>query len=36
VRGFGLILQGAGDDIAEQHFYMAGTIDEVFERAGKR
>jgi F-type H+-transporting ATPase subunit beta len=36
VRGFGLILQGAGDDIPEQHFYMAGTIDEVFERAGKR
>ena len=36
VRGFGLILAGAGDDIPEQHFYMAGTIDEVFERAGKR
>jgi len=36
VRGFGLILQGAGDDIPEQHFYMAGKIDEVFERAGKR
>ncbi len=36
VRGFRLILEGAGDDIPEQHFYMAGTIDDVFERAGKR
>jgi F-type H+-transporting ATPase subunit beta len=36
VRGFGLILEGAGDDIPEQHFYMAGTIEDVFERAGKR
>jgi len=36
VRGFGLILAGSGDDIPEQHFYMAGTIDDVFERAGKR
>ncbi len=36
VRGFRLILEGAGDDIPEQLFYMAGTIDEVFQRAGKR
>ncbi len=36
VRGFRLILEGAGDDIPEQHFYMAGTIEEVFERAGKQ
>ncbi len=36
VRGFRLILEGAGDDIPEQHFYMAGTIDEVFQRAGKQ
>ncbi|MGB9724038.1 MAG: F0F1 ATP synthase subunit beta [Chloroflexia bacterium] len=36
VRGFRMILEGAGDDIPEQYFYMVGTIDEVFERAGKR
>ncbi|MGC8875035.1 MAG: F0F1 ATP synthase subunit beta [Chloroflexia bacterium] len=36
VRGFRLILEGAGDDIPEHLFYMAGTIDEVFQRAGKR
>ncbi|MBN1484643.1 MAG: F0F1 ATP synthase subunit beta [Chloroflexia bacterium] len=36
VRGFQLLLEGAGDELSEQHFYMAGTIDEVFERAGKR
>ena len=35
VRGFKLILEGAGDDISEHHFYMAGTIDEVFERAAR-
>jgi F-type H+-transporting ATPase subunit beta len=33
VRGFREILDGAHDDIAEQHFYMAGTIDEVVARA---
>ncbi|MFQ6015031.1 MAG: F0F1 ATP synthase subunit beta [Anaerolineae bacterium] len=32
IRGFKAILEGAGDDIPEQYFYMAGTIDEVFER----
>ncbi|MGC8959681.1 MAG: F0F1 ATP synthase subunit beta [Chloroflexia bacterium] len=36
VRGFRMILEGGGDDIPEQYFYMVGTIDEVFERAGKR
>jgi F-type H+-transporting ATPase subunit beta len=33
VRGFREILDGKLDDIAEQHFYMAGTIDDVIERA---
>jgi F-type H+-transporting ATPase subunit beta len=33
VRGFREILDGKVDNIAEQHFYMAGTIDEVLERA---
>jgi F-type H+-transporting ATPase subunit beta len=33
VRGFREILDGVHDDIAEQHFYMAGTIDEVVARA---
>jgi F-type H+-transporting ATPase subunit beta len=33
VRGFGEILEGKYDDIAEQHFYMAGTIDDVVQRA---
>jgi F-type H+-transporting ATPase subunit beta len=33
VRGFREILDGQHDDIGEQHFYMAGTIDEVVERA---
>ena len=33
VRGFREILDGKHDDISEQHFYMAGTIDEVVERA---
>ncbi|HEY8885032.1 MAG TPA: F0F1 ATP synthase subunit beta [Chloroflexota bacterium] len=34
VRGFREILEGKHDDIGEQHFYMAGTIDEVVERSG--
>jgi F-type H+-transporting ATPase subunit beta len=34
VRGFREILEGKHDDIAEQHFYMAGNIDEVVERSG--
>ncbi|TCP57740.1 ATP synthase F1 subcomplex beta subunit [Tumebacillus sp. BK434] len=33
VRGFKEILDGKHDDIAEGDFYMAGTIDEVVERA---
>ena len=36
VRGFKEILEGKHDDIAEQDFYMAGTIDEVVERAKGR
>ena len=36
VRGFKEILEGKHDDIAEQDFYMAGTIDEVTERARER
>ncbi|MBT4856742.1 F0F1 ATP synthase subunit beta [Candidatus Uhrbacteria bacterium] len=35
VRGFKMILEGELDHIAEQHFYMAGTIDEVIERHSK-
>ena len=34
VRGFREILEGTHDNIGEQHFYMAGTIDEVVERSG--
>jgi len=33
VRGFKEILDGKHDDIPEQLFYMAGTIDDVVERA---
>jgi F-type H+-transporting ATPase subunit beta len=33
VRGFREILEGQHDNISEQHFYMAGTIDDVAERA---
>jgi F-type H+-transporting ATPase subunit beta len=36
VRGFKEILEGKHDDIAEQDFYMAGTIDEVTERHRER
>ena len=32
VRGFREILEGRHDEIAEQHFYMAGTIDDVAKR----
>ncbi len=35
IRGFKMILSGELDHIAEQHFYMAGTIDEVLERHAK-
>jgi F-type H+-transporting ATPase subunit beta len=33
LRGFEEILEGRHDRIPEQHFYMAGTIDEVVEKA---
>jgi F-type H+-transporting ATPase subunit beta len=36
VRGFMEILDGKHDDVAEQDFYMAGTIDEVIERHADR
>src|SRR5687767_4098971 len=36
VRGFKEIVEGKHDNVAEQDFYMAGTIDEVVERATKR
>jgi F-type H+/Na+-transporting ATPase subunit beta len=35
ISGFKRIVDGELDDIAEQHFYMAGTMDEVLERAAK-
>jgi F-type H+-transporting ATPase subunit beta len=35
VRGFKEIVEGKHDEIPEQAFYMAGTIDEVIERAKK-
>jgi len=35
VRGFKTILDGQCDDIPEPHFYMAGEIEEVLERAEK-
>ncbi|MBR2273414.1 MAG: F0F1 ATP synthase subunit beta [Alphaproteobacteria bacterium] len=33
IKGFKGILEGLYDDVPEQDFYMAGTIDEVLERA---
>jgi F-type H+-transporting ATPase subunit beta len=36
IRGFKEIVQGQHDEIPEQDFYMAGTIDEVLERFRKR
>jgi F-type H+-transporting ATPase subunit beta len=33
IRGFKEILEGKHDEIAERHFYMKGTIDEVLEAA---
>ena len=36
IKGFKGILEGLYDDIPEQDFYMAGTIEEVLERAAKR
>ena len=35
IRGFKGILEGEYDHIPEQAFYMAGSIDEVVERASK-
>ncbi|MEO6224131.1 MAG: F0F1 ATP synthase subunit beta [Vicinamibacterales bacterium] len=36
VRGFKEIVEGKHDDIPEQAFYLAGTIDDVLERAKKQ
>jgi F-type H+-transporting ATPase subunit beta len=36
IRGFKEIVEGKHDEIPEQDFYLAGTIDEVVERARKR
>ncbi len=36
VRGFRMICDGELDDVPEQAFYMAGTIDEVLARTGKK
>jgi F-type H+-transporting ATPase subunit beta len=36
IRGFGEILAGKHDTISEEDFYMAGTIDEVVQRATGR
>lgn len=36
VAGFKQILEGKHDDIPEQAFYMAGTIDEVVQKAKKK
>ena len=35
VRGFKRILEGDLDDVPEQYFFMAGGIEEVFERYEK-
>ena len=35
VKGFKEIIEGKYDDISEQHFYMAGTIEDVLKRANK-
>src|SRR6202008_2158615 len=36
IRGFKEIVEGKHDEIPEQDFYMAGTIDEVLEKFRKR
>jgi F-type H+-transporting ATPase subunit beta len=36
IRGFKEIVEGKHDEVPEQDFYLAGTIDEVIERARKR
>ena len=35
IRGFRMILDGACDDLPESAFLLVGTIDEVFEKAGR-
>ncbi|MFA4905689.1 MAG: F0F1 ATP synthase subunit beta [Candidatus Margulisiibacteriota bacterium] len=35
IKGFEEIVDGRHDDIPEQHFYMAGSIEEVLEKAKK-
>ena len=35
IRGFSMIIDGECDDIPESCFLFAGTIDEVFKKAGK-
>ena len=36
LRGFKMILDGQCDDLPESAFLMAGPIDDVFEKAGKK
>ncbi|MEE8815353.1 MAG: F0F1 ATP synthase subunit beta [Lachnospiraceae bacterium] len=36
LRGFKMILDGQCDDLPESAFLMAGSIDDVFEKAGKK
>jgi F-type H+-transporting ATPase subunit beta len=36
IRGFKEVVEGKHDDIAEQDFYMVGSIDEVVEKARQR
>ena len=36
LRGFRMILDGECDDLPESAFLLAGTIDEVFEKAGRK
>lgn len=35
IKGFNLILDGKLDDLPEQAFYMIGTIEEAYEKAGR-
>ncbi|MDD4614281.1 MAG: F0F1 ATP synthase subunit beta, partial [Caldisericia bacterium] len=35
VEGFSQIVNGKCDDVPEDHFYMVGTIDEVWDRFKK-
>jgi F-type H+-transporting ATPase subunit beta len=35
IRGFQEILRGKHDEVPEQAFFMAGTIEEVIEKAKK-